>query len=357
MLESLHLAPAFFPRFMTLANGYFVSVRDFSLGQLNFRFDESGNLTGGDTLAIGETYYSYLVNDEPRLVSQQSAFTGSAWQMRTVLYEFDAQGIFADSLLLREEILSSGESTAGQAFHYDGNVLTCLAGSVHPSSSINDFRIWMTTYDGTEITHVAPWNPGPLPLHAYITSWGILRTLDARYVLSFFVRGDEEMELWFLGLEADGLSNSSIHIQDVESNHLLNGLTLFEHEGSLIYSFTEITWDGSFGGGAQVAAFPLGILLDANESRPELPTELALAAYPNPFNPNSTITFTMPASGVAEVTIFDVQGRKVETLIHETLHAGTHQTSWSANEAASGTYYCRLSTPDDSRVIPLILLK
>ncbi|MCB1058736.1 MAG: T9SS type A sorting domain-containing protein [Calditrichaeota bacterium] len=353
----MELRPAFFPRFLTLDDGYFLAVRDFTNGQIVFRLDSEGEIQGSDTLGLGDCLYSYQVNGAPRLVSHQTMFGESAWQMRTVLYEFDAQGFFADSVVLREAELFDGENPSGQAFHYDGSVLTCVAGSVTPSQTINDFRTWLTTYDGTTIMSTPPWDPGPLPLHSYITSWGVFRAQDHRFVLSLFIRGDDVMQFWFLGLEEDGTFLTSIRTQDVESNHLLNGLTMIEHEQSLIYAFTEVTTDGSFGGGARIAAFPISELLDVPRVSPQVSAEVSLSVYPNPFNSTSEIRFALPQFGRVRLSVFDVLGREVAVLADESLGAGGYVWHWQADGFASGKYFVRLDTGHESRTTPLILLK
>ncbi len=357
MLETIVLRPAFFPRFLNLADGYFVSVRDYMNGQLVFRYNADGELTGSDTLGIGDCYYSYLVNGEPRLVSQQSVFLETNWQMRTVIYEFDAQGMFSDSVVLRQSDLPVGENPSGHAFHYDGNVLTAVTGSVVPNPNVNNFRVWLTTYDGSNVMPTPPWNPGPFPLHAYVTSWGILRTTSSEFVLSAFVRGDEEMQFWFFGLNAAGEFEMNLRIQQVEQNHLLNGLIMFEYAGSLIYAFTEVTTDGSFGGGARIAAFPLSELLRAPGDLPEVPSAMDLHAYPNPFNPRSTLEFSLANTSFTRLAVYDLLGREVAVLADEQLSAGRHTRTWNAADFASGKYFVRLSSGDKSRVIPLTLTK
>lgn len=342
---------------MALEDGYFLSVRDFSSGQIAFRFNADGEIIGSDTLGLGDCQFSYQVNGAPRLVSHQTTFGESTWTMRTVLYEFDAQGFFQDSLTLREEELANSENPAGQTFHYDGQVLTCLASAVTPSQTINEFRAWLTTYDGTTIRETSPWNPGPLPLHSYITSWGIFRAQDQRFVLSFFVRGDDNMQMWFLGLERDGTFNTSIRTQDVEQNRLLNGLTMKEYQGSLIYAFTEVTTDGSFGGGARVAAFPISAVLSAPNTQPEIPNELTLSAYPNPFNATATIRFDVAQRGHVKLAVFDVLGREVSMLANETFSMGSYARAWKAGDQASGKYFVRMETETESRTIPVILTK
>ncbi|MBL0061666.1 MAG: T9SS type A sorting domain-containing protein [bacterium] len=349
--------PAFFPRFLKLADGYFVSSRDFAVGQQVFRFSSAGELLGSDTLALGETYFSYDVNGSPHLVSQQATFAQSRWTMRTVLYLFDTQGFYSDSVELRTNELAAGESPSSSAYYYENSILTFMAGSVSPTPPIIDFRVWLSTYDGTTVTNTPPWDPGPLEPQSYITSWGILRTHDARFVLSAFIRGDENMQFWFFGLESDGTFNSNLHTQNVADNHLLNGLIMKEISGSLVYAFTEVTTDGSYGGGAQIAAFPLDELLDADDTLPELPSAIDLRAYPNPFNATSTIEYQLAQAGLVKLAVYDVLGREVNILADELATAGVHKTSWSADNFASGKYFLRLATSTESRVIPITLTK
>ncbi len=86
------------------------------------------------------------------------------------------------------------------------------------------------------------------------------------------------------------------------------------------------------------------------------------AAYPNPFNPETKIEFTLTQNTQVELTIYDVTGRKVKTLVEETLPAGRHSYVWSGEDyrgqqSASGVYLYRLSTPQTTDVRKMIMLK
>jgi hypothetical protein len=80
-----------------------------------------------------------------------------------------------------------------------------------------------------------------------------------------------------------------------------------------------------------------------------LPGDLTLHAnYPNPFNPSTTIRFDVPQAGNVELVIFDLNGRRIATLVEGTVAAGNHQISWnglsaSGAEVASGVYIYRLN--------------
>ncbi|MBC8367678.1 T9SS type A sorting domain-containing protein [bacterium] len=91
---------------------------------------------------------------------------------------------------------------------------------------------------------------------------------------------------------------------------------------------------------------------------PEAPALLlALSATPNPFNPKTTLSFTLPEAGRAELAIFDLQGRRVLTMLDEHRDAGEVVVEWNAEGLASGVYLAQATVPRYSEVTKLILLK
>ncbi len=95
-----------------------------------------------------------------------------------------------------------------------------------------------------------------------------------------------------------------------------------------------------------------------------LPHAFALERnYPNPFNPSTTIRFSLPTAGAVKLDIFDVRGRKVVSLIdRELLDAGPHFRVWegqnlAGRRVASGVYYYRLVTDDNSATRAMVLIK
>jgi hypothetical protein len=80
-------------------------------------------------------------------------------------------------------------------------------------------------------------------------------------------------------------------------------------------------------------------------------------AYPNPFNPRTTIPFSIPMTQKITLTIFDALGREVVTLIDDTLSVGRHFVQWQAENMPSGLYFYRLSSNSNSATNKMILLK
>jgi photosystem II stability/assembly factor-like uncharacterized protein len=73
------------------------------------------------------------------------------------------------------------------------------------------------------------------------------------------------------------------------------------------------------------------------------PAQYALAeSYPNPFNPSTTIRYTLGEPGEVSLRIYDLTGREVATLTSAVESAGEHQVSWNAAGMASGVYLCRM---------------
>ncbi len=88
-----------------------------------------------------------------------------------------------------------------------------------------------------------------------------------------------------------------------------------------------------------------------------VPSEFAMTAYPNPFNPDLTISYSLPENGIVQIAVFDVLGRKVTELANHSYQAGTHSVTWNATGVSSGIYYVRLSSPAQTLTQKVVLLR
>lgn len=80
-------------------------------------------------------------------------------------------------------------------------------------------------------------------------------------------------------------------------------------------------------------------------------------AYPNPFNPSTTISWNLDSYGEYSVTVFDVMGREIEELAAGTADAGTYSMSWDASTLSSGVYFVQLSSELGTSMQKVMLLK
>jgi len=86
------------------------------------------------------------------------------------------------------------------------------------------------------------------------------------------------------------------------------------------------------------------------------------AAWPNPFNPQTTIAYTMEEGGFAEIIVFDVLGRRVRTLVSGFVPAGNHEVAWNGRDdsgrpVASGVYLYFFRTGNFAETRKMVLLK
>ena len=90
----------------------------------------------------------------------------------------------------------------------------------------------------------------------------------------------------------------------------------------------------------------------------ELPENTAISgAYPNPFNSATAISFTVAERTDVELSIYDVKGQKVATLIHDVIPAGKYTLRWNAEDSPTGTYFAVLKTPNSVSKQRLELVK
>jgi len=89
------------------------------------------------------------------------------------------------------------------------------------------------------------------------------------------------------------------------------------------------------------------------------PLQTCLSTAPNPFNPATTVSWSLPVSGFVELSIYDALGRKTAQLARGRFTAGMHQRVWDATGQPSGVYFCRLKQGARPPVIwgKMLLLK
>ncbi|MDP2365252.1 MAG: T9SS type A sorting domain-containing protein, partial [Ignavibacteria bacterium] len=69
--------------------------------------------------------------------------------------------------------------------------------------------------------------------------------------------------------------------------------------------------------------------------------------YPNPFNPTTTIRFNIPEAGNVKLTLFNILGQEIRTLVNEYKESGVHTINLNASELNSGMYIYQLTIHSD----------
>lgn len=85
--------------------------------------------------------------------------------------------------------------------------------------------------------------------------------------------------------------------------------------------------------------------------------DFSLSSNPNPFNPSTTISFSLPEAGMVRLSVYDVVGREVAQLVNERKEAGRHSVTFNGNSLGSGMYFCRLEAGKNVVVSKILLMK
>ncbi|NKB72210.1 MAG: T9SS type A sorting domain-containing protein [Candidatus Latescibacteria bacterium] len=81
-------------------------------------------------------------------------------------------------------------------------------------------------------------------------------------------------------------------------------------------------------------------------------------SYPNPFNPSNTIAFALPQATAVTLTVYNLQGQKVQTLVDaQPYAAGRHTVAFDGSELAAGVYFYRIEAGIHRAVKKMTLLK
>ena len=132
-------------------------------------------------------------------------------------------------------------------------------------------------------------------------------------------------------------------------------LVFFTPQDDTTYSGTLIL--NSLGHEFETSLSGRGIGLKAEEDA-EVIYEFGLhEAYPNPFNSSTTIRFDLPRNSHVSITLTDLTGRRVATLLEDRLNTGRHRLTWDAKDYPTGVYLCRMEADGFRKVRKMVLVR
>lgn len=99
----------------------------------------------------------------------------------------------------------------------------------------------------------------------------------------------------------------------------------------------------------------VGIEEEASAGIP--PAVHSIAASPNPVSGTAVVNFSLPQAGAATIAVYDVAGRRVDTIHSGELGTGAHSVNWNASGFANGVYFMRLSSPAGTLSTQIMVLK
>ena len=146
------------------------------------------------------------------------------------------------------------------------------------------------------------------------------------------------------------------------------GKNLTKDQLGAVWDYLLLSKDGSYGVHNAKYTFALleraiGAFTGVKVVSNKVPQSYALEQnYPNPFNPSTTIDFSIPKTGVVNVSVYNSIGQLVKVLANNNYAPGTYKITWDGlnnegNEVASGVYFYKLTSKDYVRTMKMMLLK
>lgn len=233
------------------------------------------------------------------------------------------------------EIIKSGLPFAGypgiKALAFVGdNLFAGMDGQawVPPNNTKYYSGLYMSTDLGTT------WTINPILAAAKIST---LLAIGDKLIVGgwpniFRVDGDGSNELCLSG---DVISNYDVYSMCVSGDNLFVG-----NSGGLWHRLIE------------------DVVANIEDDHESVPSHFHLEQnFPNPFNPSTTISFSIPQSCAVSLKVYSILGAEVATLVSEVLPAGEHKIVFDTDKLSSGTYYYRLHSDSYAETKKFILLK
>ncbi len=138
--------------------------------------------------------------------------------------------------------------------------------------------------------------------------------------------------------------------------------TTYRHGDDIYYKITALDFNDDESGYSNTVWIEARLEKRSNELKDnniaEVPQNTVLANnYPNPFNPTTTITYSIAEQTVVRIIIYDVSGKEVAMLINEEQNEGIYSIIFNAKNLSSGTYYYKLKTNNFTETKKMKLVK
>ncbi|NQV19234.1 MAG: T9SS type A sorting domain-containing protein [Armatimonadetes bacterium] len=320
-------------------NSYGVGPKDFWL----IKTDENGNEEWNQTYGGSELEHAYSVQqttDGGYILAgwtNSFAYFSDIWLVKTDEFGNEEWNQNYGHVTVSEGAASVQQTT-------DGGFI--LAGYKSFDLDESDFLLVKTDEDGNE-----EWNQTYGGIYNAGAS-SVQQTTDGGYIIAGGIDSYGGLLDFFL-VKTDGNGNE-------EWNQTYGGNS---HESA---SSVQQTTDGGYiivgytnSYGAGQADFWL-VRLDTEVSMEVNPLnnlEYKISNYPNPFNPTTTISFSLQNNSNVELSVYNIKGQLVETLVNDYKPAGEHSIVWNAENQASGIYFYKLKAGEYSKTKKMLLLR
>lgn len=228
-----------------------------------------------------------------------------------------------------------------------------------------------SAYDTITVEYSTPVNYYVYDVNLKIDS--VLHTNDSDLEFYLIHNGITDTAIYQVGGSGDNFINTVLN--DSAANPISGGIAPFTgsykpikvlsafNNSNINGSWILKIYDRTSGNTGTLKAWSLNFVIGTNPIgiqaiSGEMPQHFSLSQnYPNPFNPVTKITFQLPKAGPVKLTVYDMLGREVVTLVNGNLNAGTYNADWNALNFAGGVYFYKLDTEGFMETKKMVLVK
>ncbi len=328
----------------------------------------------------GYVTYSATLDAEPGVVSDGTyLYSGDsnhhAITAMASMYAFDFDGSIIKQIDLTEwwsnpnDMAAGGQMNGGPTIYHEKNGYiflgchcSCLRQMVSPLADAEDFVVWTNSNGDYTFDHnydkdaknkwvCFDFNVGPYTYNTYSDAnlFSIAPSYDLGAV-SFGLAAPDGSGLSYFAFSGETASQKY-------GNTICDGNTAYDGIYTTINTAdvkTAISKSCWFVGHDSIKG-TIGSQIGVKESAP---AAFSVAQNtPNPFNPSTTISFTLAKPGKTTVEVFNAAGQKVGTVLNANLSAGSHSVNWNAADHSAGVYFYTVKNGEFTKTMKMTLLK
>jgi len=232
------------------------------------------------------------------------------------------------------------------------------------SAWVNDWR-YLNTYDGnnneTEFLYQT-WNGS-----AWVIYWKYSNTYDGNNNLTQYLFQGWDGSAWVNVIDGEKVS-FTYDVNNNQTEYLFqfwdgsawvnrDKYSYIYDENNNLIEYVGQTWDVSNWMDSDKSLLTYALVTAVNEDLSSVNSYNLSNNYPNPFNPSTKITYTLPERGNVSLKVYDLLGGEVAQLVNGEIEAGSYDISFNAANLPSGAYFYQLKAGDFISVKKMLLIK
>ncbi|MDP8267382.1 MAG: T9SS type A sorting domain-containing protein [Candidatus Tenebribacter davisii] len=240
--------------------------------------------------------------------------------------------------------------------------VTLLNSTIVNNSSENSVGAIKCTWSDMYVLNTILWDNGEEQIQIsgsnYTSAYMLITYSDIQFGESdIVIIGDSELDYEDSNIDEDPLFNWNYYLPE-NSPCVDAGIDYFEWNSEVLLYLQP---DEYYGPAPDIGAYEYGFVEADELNMISLNQSIISQNYPNPFNPETLIKFSIPEDSKVDITVYNVKGQKVKTLVKKDLEKGIHEIIWNSKDdnnksVASGVYFYQFIVDGKTKKVKKCLL-